>query len=280
MRRRTGFTLVELLVVIGVIAVLIGMLLPSLQKARAAALRTQCMSNQRQIMAAVVQYQTQNRGSYPPGIESGNIANSRILRYHPSDFPPSRGIHDDYWTHLGFLFSSRVVKDARIFYCPAHKLINYEEWFPPPPYTGRIYTTYSYRFGGFRVSQATPAAPSDFTRRQGRYTPYPGVANDQKDEDNLVARAMKGGKIRGIRSITADHFGYPDGALVMWAHTKPYGIVVGFSDGHVDYLPLTEKDWKVIDGINLAVADIYITLYFRAFDDGNVGKVRKAFGVY
>ena len=65
MSRKKAFTLVELLVVIGIIAVLIGILLPTLSRARESARSIKCASNQRQLALAIKLFAQEHKGYMP-----------------------------------------------------------------------------------------------------------------------------------------------------------------------------------------------------------------------
>ena len=81
MSRRKAFTLVELLVVIGIIALLVAVLMPALSKARAQSNRVKCQANLRQIGAVLIMYANENQGQLiPQGPADPNIPGSPIGR--------------------------------------------------------------------------------------------------------------------------------------------------------------------------------------------------------
>ena len=118
---RRAFTLVELLVVIGIIAVLISILMPALGRIRDQANRTKCMSNVRSIMQGIVMYSSENKLSLPYSNWGGNPRGIPGWLYDNDQWGNWKMEGDGpEWSYLENGAVYRYVKSREIFKCPLH----------------------------------------------------------------------------------------------------------------------------------------------------------------
>src|SRR5688500_17241628 len=116
---RCAFTLVELLVVIGIIAILISILLPTLNRARESAKRTQCLSNLRQISDLFKLYGVSYKDATPIGYSNSAKQVSYLLNNNGTSTPHTV-------TAMGFLAMAGLCKSPRMLYCPSEQDILFQ----------------------------------------------------------------------------------------------------------------------------------------------------------
>ena len=205
---RRGFTLVELLVVIGIIALLIAILLPALQSARAAANAAVCLSNQRSNAQAIAMYANDSRGYLPPY----RLTITTPYRTKPEFFL--------------FLPAIYFKEDARVMKCPSDVLFNSAN--PalnrgpyPRIWTGTLDSFYSYALNG-RLPKRTAPVYVGFTSQEAHPPPLSKIKTSAETAVLLET------------AETAILYHSDAEKRFRFDHKKGKGMSVAFADGHAE----------------------------------------------
>jgi prepilin-type N-terminal cleavage/methylation domain-containing protein/prepilin-type processing-associated H-X9-DG protein len=231
LRWKSAFTLIELLVVIAIIAILAGMLLPALSKAKTKAQGVSCINNLKQMTLAAVLYAHDNEDKIVPNFLGDTNA---WIGGHVNSLPGATNVWD---IRHGRLFPYN--QSEEIYQCPGDKL--------PFRIGGRsVVRVRSYSLNG-RMGENTPWAAQSV---------FPGFRENKKFTEVIDPGASQASFFvdEDADSIDDGYFAVDSHQSSNWRNTLANrhgnGANLSFADGHVEFWRWREPTTKNLKGLN------------------------------
>ena len=221
--KKKGFTLIELLVVIAIIALLMGILMPSLNSAKEQARKMRCGGNLKQIGVGLVLYAEGEDGKLPENSDPGHPYTAYRESY-------------DRAMKLGLLYETEIIKEPKIFYCISSQIdwLKFKNYNDPSPW------------GTLPQNFNTVNNLNQWVRTGYSYYPQ----SRKLDENGLPQVASTYNDLNPNRTAVTDAI-WQKSKLSHVSGNRPTGLNALFGDGHVWFTvtaaAFTDELWGTAD---------------------------------